>query len=124
MKYIITENRLNDIIFKYLNDIDWEIADYTDPEWGDMTRLFFKSKSQFPEDAIFEAFENEDCTEVSIEDDEECPTERVLMVNKPFYLQLMSLFSLNSIETKKILIKWYESYTHETIDDPKIGFID
>ena len=124
MKYIITENRLNDIIFKYLNDIDWEIADYTDPEWGDMTRLFFKGKSQFPEDAIFEAFENEDCTEVSIEDDVECPTERVLMVNKPFYLQLMSLFGLNSRETKKILIKWYESYTHETIDDPKIGFID
>jgi hypothetical protein len=124
MKYIITESRLNNIIFNYLNDIDWEIADYTDPEWGDMTRLFFKSKSQFPEDTIFEAFENEDCTEVSIEDDEECPTERVLMVNKPFYLQLMSLFSLNSRETKKILIKWYESYTHETIDDPKIGFID
>jgi hypothetical protein len=123
MKYSITESRLNDIIFKYLNDIDWEIADYTDPEWGDMTRLFFKSESQFPEDAIFEAFENEDCIGDE-EDDEECPTERVLMVNKPFYLQLMSLFGLNSRETKKILIEWYESYTHETIDDPKIGFID
>ena len=45
MKYIITESRLNDIIFKYLSDIDWEIADYTDAEWGDMTRLFFKSES-------------------------------------------------------------------------------
>lgn len=124
MKYIITESRLNNIIFKYLNDIDWEIADYTDAEWGDMTRLFFKNESQFPEDAIFEAFDNEDCTEVSIEDDVECPTERVLMVNKPFYLQTMGLFGLTNIETHKILIEWYESYTNETIDDRSLGFID
>ncbi len=117
MKYIITENRLNNIIFKYLNDIDWEIADYTDPEWGDMTRLFFKGKSQFPEDAIFEAYNNEDY----IGDEE---YERVLMVNKLFYLKLKNLFGLTFIETHKILIDWYESYTHETIDDKSLGFID
>ena len=124
MKYIITESRLNSLIFKYLNNIDWEIANYTDAEWGDMTRLFFKSESQFPEDAIFDAFDNEDCTEVSIEDDEECPTERVLMVNKPFYLQLISLFGITNIYAHKILIEWYESYTNETIDDMSLGFID
>lgn len=123
MKYIITENRLNNIIFKYLNDIDWEIADYTDWEYGDMTRLFFKGETQFPEHAIFEAYENEDCIGDEGED-EECPTERVLMVNKPFYLQLMSLFGLNNRETHKILIDWYESYTNETIDDKSLGFID
>lgn len=124
MKYIITESRLNNIIFKYLSDIDWEIADYTDPEWGDMTRLFFKGESQFPEDAIFEAYDNEDCTEVSVEDDEECPTERVLMVNKSFYHTLLNLFSLHNVELHQILIKWYESYTNETIDDMSLGFID
>ena len=124
MKYIITESRLNNIIFKYLNDIDWEIADYTDAEWGDMTRLFFKGESQFPEDAIFEAFDNEDCTEVSIEDDVECPTERVLLVNKSFYLTLLNLFTLHNVELHQILIKWYESYTNETIDDRSLGFID
>ena len=123
MKYIITENRLNNIIFKYLTDIDWEIADYTDAEWGDMTRLFFKSESQFPEDAIFEAFENEDCIGDE-EEDEECPTERTLMVNKLFYLKLKNLFGLTFIETHKILIEWYESYTNETIDDRSLGFID
>lgn len=124
MKYIITENRLNNIIFKYLNDIDWEIADYNDWEYGEMTRLFFKNKSQFPEDAIFEAFDNEDCTEVSIEDDVDCPTERVLMVSKPFYLTLLNLFNLHNVELHQILIKWYESYTNETIDDMSLGFID
>ena len=123
MKYIITESRLSNIIFKYLSDIDWEIADYHDWEYGEMTRLFFKSESQFPEDAIFEAFDNEDCIGDEGED-EECPTERVLMVNKPFYLQTMGLFGLTNIETHKILIEWYESYTHETIDDRSLGFID
>ena len=123
MKYIITESRLSNIIFKYLSDIDWEIADYHDWEYGEMTRLFFKSESQFPEDAIFEAFDNEDCIGDEGED-EECPTERVLMVNKPFYLQTMGLFGLSNIETHKILIEWYESYTHETIDDRSLGFMD
>jgi len=118
MKYIITESRLNDIIFKYLNNIDWEIADYTDAEWGDMTRLFFKSESQFPEDAIFEAYQDEDCF------DDECENERVLLVNKQFYRQIMNLFGLTNIETHKILIEWYESYTNETIDDRSLGFID
>ena len=123
MKYIITESRLNNIIFKYLSNIEWEIADYHDWEYGEMTRLFFKSESQFPEDAIFEAFDNEDCIGDEGED-EECPTERVLMVNKPFYLQTMGLFGLSNIETHKILIEWYESYTHETIDDRSLGFMD
>jgi hypothetical protein len=124
MKYIITESRLNSIIFKYLNNIDWEITDWDDSEWGEMTRLFFKNESQFPEDAIFESFDNEDCTEVSIEDDEECPTERVLLVNRQFYLQVRDLFGLTNIEIHKTLIEWYENYTEETIDDKSIGFID
>jgi hypothetical protein len=116
MKYIITENRLNDIIFKYLSNIEWEVYDYTDDEFGNMSRLFFKGKSQFPEDAIFESFENEDCIGDEGEDDE-CPTERVLMVNKPFYHRLLNLFTLHNVELDQILIKWYESYTNETIDE-------
>jgi len=118
MKYIITESRLNDIIFKYLNNIDWEIIDYTDAEWGDMTRLFFKGESQFPEKAIFEAYQDEDCF------DDECENERVLLVNRPFYRKIMNLFGLTNIETHKILIEWYVSYTNETIDDRSLGFID
>ena len=116
MKYIITESRLNSLIFNYLNDIDWEIADYNDPEWGNMTRLFFKSESQFPENAIFEAYDEDMFGEVE--------NERVLMVNKPFYRTLLNLFSLHNVELHQILIKWYESYTNETIDDMSLGFID
>ena len=123
MKYIITESRLNNIIFKYLNNFDWEIADYTDWEYGEMTRLFFKSKSQFPEDAIFEAYEEEACVGDE-EEGQECPTERVLMINKPFYNQIMGLFGLTNIDTHKVLIEWYESYTNETVDDRSLGFID
>jgi hypothetical protein len=123
MKYIITESRLNNIIFKYLNNIDWEIADYTDWEFSDMTRLFFKGQSQFPEDAIFEAYEDEDCVGDETPE-EDCPELRVLLVNRPFYNQIKNLFSLSHIDTHQILIEWYESYTHETIDDDSLGFID
>jgi len=123
MKYIITESRLNEIIFKYLNNIDWEITDYHDWEFGQMTRLFFKSESQFPEDAIFESYENEDCIGDE-EEGQECPTERVLLINKPFYHQLMNLFGLSNIDTHSILITWYENYTNETIDDKSLGFIN
>ena len=123
MKYIITESRLNEIIFKYLNNIDWEIADYHDWEYGEMTRLFIKNKSQLSENTIFEAYENENCIGDE-EEGQECPTERVLLVNKSFYRTLLNLFSLHNVELHQILIKWYESYTNETIDDRSLGFID
>ena len=122
MKYIITENRLNDIIFNYLDDIKWDIFDYTDWQYGEMTRLFFKGESQFPENAIFEAYQNEDC--IGDEEDEECREERVLLVRTQFYQQIMNLFGLDQQETNSILIKWYERYTNETIDDKTLGFMD
>ncbi len=124
MKYIITESKLNQVIFKYLNNIEWDVFDYTDWEYGNMTRLFYKGESQFPEDAIFESFDNEDCSEVSVEDDEECPTERVLLVNRDLYNTIENLFGLNYPQTQSILISWFENYTNEIIDDPTIGFID
>jgi hypothetical protein len=123
MKYIITENRLNEIIFKYLSNIDWEIIDYHDWEYGEMTRLFVKNESQLSENTIFEAYENENCIGDE-EEGQECPTERVLLVNKSFYRTLLNLFSLHNVELHQILIKWYESYTNETIDDRSLGFID
>lgn len=123
MKYIITENRLNNIIFNYLDGIKWDIFDYTDWQYGEMTRLFFKGESQYPENAIFEAYQNEDCIGDE-EEDEECPEERVLLVRTQFYQQIMSLFGLDQQETNLILIKWYERYTNETIDDKTLGFMD
>jgi hypothetical protein len=123
MKYIITESRLNEIIFKYLSNIDWEIIDYHDWEYGEMTRLFVKNESQLSENTIFEAYENENCIGDE-EEGQECPTERVLLVNKSFYRTLLNLFSLHNVELHQILIKWYESYTNETIDDRSLGFID
>ena len=118
MKYIITESRLNNIIFKYLNSFNWEVQTYTD--W-DMTRLFFKGESQFPENAIFESYNEQDC----VGNDENCYSiVKVLLVNKEFYRQILNLFSLSNQETHTILIEWYESYTNETIDDRSLGFID
>jgi hypothetical protein len=118
MKYIITESRLNDIIFKYLNNIDWEVEDYSD--W-DMTRLFFKGESQFPEHAIFESYNEQD-----VIDNEQGGHEivKVLLINREFYNQIKNLFGLDHGESHSILISWYENYTNETIDDKSLGFID
>ena len=123
MKYIITESKLSQVIFKYLNDIEWDVFDYTDWEYGNMTRLFYKGESQLPEDAIFEAYDSEDCIGDE-EEGEECPTERVLLVSVKLFNTIERLFGLDYQQTQSILMIWYENYTNETIDDPTIGFID
>lgn len=123
MKYIITESKLSQVIFKYLNDIEWDVFDYTDWEYGNMTRLFYKGESQLPEDVIFEAYDNEDCIGDE-EEGEECPTERVLLVSVKLFNTIEHLFGLDYQQTQSILMVWYENYTNETIDDPTIGFID
>ena len=125
MKYIITESKLSQVIFKYLNDIEWDVFDYTDWEYGNMTRLFYKGESQLPEDAIFEAYDSEDCIgDEEEEEGEECPTERVLLVSVKLFNTIEHLFGLDYLQTQSILMVWYENYTNETIDDPTIGFID
>ena len=123
MKYIITESKLSQVIFKYLNDIEWDVFDYTDWEYGNMTRLFYKGESQLPEDAIFEAYDSEDCIGDE-EEGEECPTERALLVSVKLFNTIEHLFGLDYQQTQSILMIWYENYTNETIDDPTIGFID
>ena len=123
MKYIITESKLSQVIFKYLNDIEWDVFDYTDWEYGNMTRLFYKGESQLPEDAIFEAYDNENCIGDE-EEGEECPTERVLLVSVKLFNTIEHLCGLDYRQTQSILMIWYENYTNETIDDPTIGFID
>lgn len=123
MKYIITESKLSQVIFKYLNDIEWDVFDYTDWEYGNMTRLFYKGESQLPEDAIFEAYDNEACIGDE-EEGEECPTERVLLVSVKLFNTIEHLFGLDYQQTQSILMIWYENYTNENIDDPTIGFID
>lgn len=123
MKYIITESKLSQVIFKYLNDIEWDVFDYTDWEYGNMTRLFYKGESQLPEDAIFEAYDSEDCIGDE-EEGEECPIKRILLVNPKLFNTIGHLFGLDYQQTQSILMIWYENYTNETIDDPTIGFID
>lgn len=123
MEYIITESKLSQVIFKYLNDIEWDVFDYTDWEYGNMTRLFYKGESQLPEDAIFEAYDSEDCIGDE-EEGEECLTERVLLVSVKLFNTIEHLFGLDYQQTQSILMIWYENYTNENIDDPTIGFID
>lgn len=111
MKYIIKENQVLNLVKKYLDDINWAVMDYN--EW-EMTRLFFKDQMQFPEDAIFESYTEED--------EDESIYERILLVKREFFMKLKSLFGLTTRELAKFLLEWYQSYTNEKVE--KLNFID
>lgn len=115
MKYLINESKVLTILEKYLNDIEWSVMDYN--EW-DMTRLFFKDKMQFPEDAIFESYTEEE----EEEEYDEGTYQRVLLVRRDFFMKLKSLFGLTTKELANFLLKWYKSYTNEDVEI--LNFID
>lgn len=105
MRYIIKESKVLPMLKKYLDDINWGIVDYN--EW-EMTRLFFKDEMQFPEDAIFESYSEEDA--------DESVYERILLVRREFFMKLKSLFGLTTKELAKFLLEWYKSYTNESVE--------
>lgn len=111
MKYIITESQVNKFVKKYLDGIEWVVMDYS--TW-EMTRLFFKDKMQYPEDAIFESYIDEDLDENT--------HEKVLLVNRKFFTTLKSLFGLTTYALSKSLMEWYQSYTNEKVT--QFNFID
>ena len=111
MKYLINETQVLNIVKKYLDDIDWSIIDYN--EW-EMTRLFFKDTMQFPEDAIFESYTEEDS--------DESIYERVLLVKREFFMKLKDLFGLTTKQLANFLLEWYRSYTNEKVE--VLNFID
>jgi hypothetical protein len=111
MKYVINESKVLPILKKYLDDINWTVIDYNESE---MTRLFFKDEIQYPEDAIFESYTEED--------EDEGTNERVLLVKRNFFMKLKSLFGLTTKELVNFLLDWYKSYTNENVE--MFNFID
>jgi len=108
MKYLINESQVLNIVKKYLDDIDWDVMDYN--EW-EMTRLFFKDQMQYPDDAIFESYTEEDS--------DESVYERILLVKREFFMKLKSLFGLTTKNLAVFLLKWYQSYTNEKVEQLK-----
>lgn len=108
MKYLINESQVLNIVKKYLDDIDWAVMDYN--EW-EMTRLFFRDQMQYPEDAIFESYTEEDS--------DESIYERILLVKREFFMKLKSLFGLTTKNLTVFLLKWYQSYTNEKVEQLK-----
>lgn len=108
MKYLINESQVLNIVKKYLDDIDWAVIDYN--EW-EMTRLFFRDQMQYPEDAIFESYTEEDS--------DESIYERILLVKREFFMKLKSLFGLTTKNLAVFLLKWYQSYTNEKVEQLK-----
>lgn len=113
MKYLINESQVLNIVKKYLEDIDWAVMDYN--EW-EMTRLFFKDQMQYPDDAIFESYTEED--------EDEGISERILLVKREFFMKLKSLFGLTTRQLANFLLQWYQSYTNEKVDKLHLEFMD
>lgn len=108
MKYLINESQVLNIVKKYLDDIDWAVMDYN--EW-EMTRLFFRDQMQYPDDAIFESYTEED--------QDEGIYERILLIKREFFMKLKSLFGLTTKQLAKFLLEWYRSYTNEKVEQLK-----
>ena len=108
MKYLINESQVLSIVKKYLDDIDWAVMDYN--EW-EMTRLFFKDQMQYPDDAIFESYTEEDSDESIFE--------RILLVKREFFMKLKALFGLTTKSLSVFLLEWYRTYTNEKVEQLK-----
>lgn len=104
MKYTITESRILNILTKYLNSYEWVVYDY--PKWN-MKRVFFKDKTDFPEDIIFETYTYED----EEEEDENYKKRRILLVKYNFFNKFVSLFGVPVEELSQVLIDWYNKTT-------------
>lgn len=108
MKYLINESQVLNIVKKYLDDIDWAVMDYN--EW-EMTRLFFRDQMQYPDDAIFESYTEEDSDESIFE--------RILLVKREFFMKLKALFGLTTKSLAVFLLDWYRTYTNEKVEQLK-----
>lgn len=111
MRYIITESQMDKIVFRYLNDINWDIFE---SHTNNLTRLFFKgtyeqvnndNNGDYYWDIIFEAYDDEESED------------RILSVDPKFFSLITRLFGLSISETKNVLLKWYNEFMNENCLD-------
>ncbi len=102
MKYIITESQIDRMVFKYLNGFDWvkvKTSKYN------TTRLFYKGEEQYPENAIFEAYN---------EKDDSGGVYRLLLIDKKLCMTIGSLFSITEYKyLEPLLLRWFNEYADD-----------
>jgi hypothetical protein len=99
-------NRIGKMVSNYLEQFDWVMWD---APYNDMSRLFIKGEEHFPENAKFEAYNDEE----DDDDDDDVINYRVLLVDIELWLTISNLFGIPEDQLGDVFLNWYNSYTGE-----------
>ena len=92
MKYIITEQRLNKLIFNYLDNQDWYVWDIGDGEFnvaeGEYGKDFFRFRIQYSSTVPDHEF-------------------NIIYIEDRLVTKLVKLFSISIDESIKLIIDWF-----------------
>jgi len=102
MKYIITESQIDRMIFKYLDGLD--LVKVKTPKFN-TTRLFTKGEEIFPENALFNGYD---------EVDEREGAYRLLLVDNRLCRTIGLLFNITEFSyLGPVLLKWFNEYADD-----------
>ena len=104
MKYIITENRINELVSKYLDSTDWWSWDEGDGEFN--VTDGYEGKTKFR----FRIVSSSTVPDLSFD---------TIYINDSVVTQIMNLFGMESNDAAKSIINWFnEKYNKNlTIED-------
>lgn len=109
MKYIISENRLNDLVLKYLDQMDWWEWDIGDGEFNladgkfDKSQIFFRIQySSTMPDHSFE----------------------VIYLSDELVSKISRLFSIPDSESIKIIIEWFNRKYNKSLNMDNFEWMD
>ena len=104
MKYIITENRINELVSKYLDSTDWWSWDIGDGEFN--VTDGYKGKTKFR----FRIVSSSTVPDLSFD---------TIYINDSVVTQIMKLFGMESNDAAKSIINWFNKKYNKnlTIED-------
>lgn len=101
MRYIITEDRINDLISKYLEDLDWWEWDIGDGEFNLMEGKYGKNK-------ILYRIQNS-----SMVPDHEF---EVIYISEKLINTISGLFLIHHLDSVKYIIFWFNMNYNKSLD--------
>ncbi len=102
MKYIITESQIDRMVFRYLDGLD--LVKVKTPKFN-TTRLFIKGEENFPEKALFNAYD---------EVDEREGVYRLLLTDTKLCRTIGLMFGISEYKVlRPILLRWFNEYADD-----------
>lgn len=102
MKYIINKNRLNHLILKYLDNLDWWEWDIGDGEFDVADGRYQKPKLSFRIQYSFD----------------------VIYVSQELVSKLSKMFSIPEYDTVKIIIEWFNKKYNKSLTMQDFEWMD